>query len=133
MADPHATTKELAVLQKQVDQLSKAFDAEKKVVHTELDQKSVAARVDENFNRVKDTFAERKQWFDDEKKVVHEELDGLTKRIEKEEKLTEDTFAERKQWFDDEKKVVHGELDGLDKSLKELKKWVEEELKKLKK
>src|SRR5262245_55669629 len=113
MAEP-ATKKELAALEKKVDQLSKAFEAEKKVVHTDLGEKALASSTDENFKRVKDafgqfrkwtedTFAERKRWFDDEKGVVHGELDALTKRIETEEKWTKDTFEERKRWFDDEK------------------------------
>jgi hypothetical protein len=34
---PPATKKELAALQKQVDELRKWFDDEKKVVHAELD------------------------------------------------------------------------------------------------
>ena len=97
MGDQPATKKELASLEKKIEELRKSFEAEKKEVHTELDQKSDASRVDENFKRVKDTFEERKKWFDDEKKVVHTELDEHT-----------DSLKELKKW-------VEGELNKLKK------------------
>ena len=115
MGDQPATKKELAALQKQVDELRKWFQDEKKAVHAELDGLTP------------------KKWFDDEKKVVHDELDNLSKYADELGKYTEDlskstdgTFAERKQWFDDEKKWTHGELENL-------RKWVQDELNKLKK
>ena len=52
MGDQPVTKKDIAALQKQIDELSK-------------------------FKKwAEDTFAERKKWFDDEKKVVHQQLDN---------------------------------------------------------
>ena len=76
--------KDLAALQKDIDEVRKWFQDEKDSVHKQLD--AITDSVDELrqwFLDEKKVTGEARKWFVDEKAWTHKELDDIDKRLDK--------------------------------------------------